>query len=378
MKASDTPRSHDDHNERNNSEPADICELPEKTESLNIRSIALGGIFLLLALYALKLASAFFIPVVLALLLNFLFAAVIRSLQRFRIPPPFGATLVVGCLIGAVALGIYQLASPAREWMEKLPEATRQVESKFKDIKQSVREVSKASQEVDRLTKFDTGEKTQKVEVSKPTFGESLLAPTQDFLISAGMVVVLLFFLLASGDLFLRKLVNILPHMREKRTAVEISRQIEHDISTYLLAITAVNAMFGLSVGIAMYFLGMPNPFLWGVMAGMLHFIPFLGGVIGISVVTIVAAVTLDGAGAILLVPTSYLSLNLLWEYLILPLVMGRRLMLNPVIVLVWLLFLGWLWSVPGALMAVPLLAIVKIICDHFERLFPLAEFIEQ
>jgi predicted PurR-regulated permease PerM len=190
--------------------------------------------------------------------------------------------------------------------------------------------------------------------------------------------VVLLFFLLASGDVFLRKLVTVLPRFEDKKAAVEISRQIEHDISTYLLAITVVNAVFGLAVATAMFFLGMPNPLLWGVMAGLLHFIPFLGAVIGISVVTLVAAVTLDGIGAILLVPTAYFSLNIIEEYIVLPLVMGRRLMLNPVVVLIWLIFWTWLWGIPGALMAVPLLAIVKIICDHVEPLAALAEFIER
>jgi predicted PurR-regulated permease PerM len=241
-----------------------------------------------------------------------------------------------------------------------------------------VREVTKAGQEVDRLTNFDTGEKTQKVEVRKPSLGESLLEPTQDILVGGGIVVVLLFFLLASGDLFLRKLVTVLPRFEDKKAAVEISRQIEHDISTYLLAITVVNAVFGLAIATAMLFLGMPNPLLWGVMAGLLHFIPFLGAVIGISVVTLVAAVTLDGIGAILLVPAAYFSLNIIEEYVVLPLVMGRRLMLNPVVVLVWLIFWTWLWSVPGALMAVPLLAIVKIICDHVEPLGAFAEFIER
>jgi predicted PurR-regulated permease PerM len=183
---------------------------------------------------------------------------------------------------------------------------------------------------------------------------------------------------MASGDLFLRKLVTVLPRWSEKKTAVKISRQIEHDISTYLFAITVVNAVFGLAVGAAMFFLGMPNPLLWGAMAGTLHFIPFLGAVVGISIVTLVAAITLDGLGAILLVPAAYFSLNILEEYVVLPLVIGRRLLLNPVVVLVWLIFWGWLWSVPGALMAVPLLAIVKIICDRVESLAVLAEFIER
>lgn len=374
----ETSGSDNESNETPHSEPPDICELPKTTETLNIRSIALTGIFLLLVFYTLKLASAFFIPVVLAMVLSFLFASTIRTLQRFWVPPLLGAVMVVGGLVGAVGFGTYQLALPARDWMSKLPAAARQIEAKLKDVKQSVREVTKASREVDRLTKFDTGDKTQKVEVSKPTFSESLLAPTQDFLIGGGIVVVLLFFLLASGDLFLRKLVTVLPRFEDKKAAVEITREIEHDISTYLFTITVVNAVFGLAVATAMFFLGMPNPLLWGAMAGMLHYIPFLGAVVGISVVTLVAAVTLDGIGAILLVPAAYFCLNILEEYVILPLVMGRRLMLNPVVVFVWLIFWSWLWGVPGALMAVPLLAIVKIICDHFEPLAAFAEFIER
>jgi predicted PurR-regulated permease PerM len=378
MKASEIPKSFDDHDESESAHPPDISELPNTIASLHVRSIALTGIFLLLVLFTFKLASAFFIPVVLALLLNFLFASTIRTLQRFWVPPPLGAVLVVGCLVGALGFGIYRLALPARDWMAKLPEVARQIEGKLKDVKQSVREVTKASQEVDKLTSLDSGAKTQKVEVIKPSLGESLLAPTQDILAGSGIVVVLLFFLLASGDLFLRKLVNVLPRFEDKKAAVEITRQIERDISTYLIAITVVNAVFGLAVATAMFFLGMPNPLLWGAMAGMLHFIPFLGAVIGISVVTLVAAVTLDGIATILLVPAVYFALNILEEYVVLPLVMGRRLMLNPVVVFVWLIFWSWLWSVPGALMAVPLLAIVKIICDHVESLAALAEFIEK
>jgi len=378
MKA-EIPKSFDDnHDESESAQPRDLTELPKAITSLNIRSIALTGIFVLLALYTLKVASAFLIPIVLAVLLSFLFASTIRTLQRFWIPPPLGAVLVVGCLVGAVGFGIYRLALPARDWMGKLPEAARQIEDKLKGVKQSVREVTKAGQEVDRLTNLGTGEKTQKVEMRKPSLGESLLDPTQDILVGSGIVLVLLFFLLASGDLFLRKLVTVLPRFEDKKAAVEISHQIERDISAYLFAITLVNAAFGLAVATAMFFLGMPNPLLWGVMAGLLHFIPFLGAVIGISVVTLVAAVTLNDMNTILLVPAVYLSLNIVEEHLILPLVMGRRLMLNPVVVFVWLIFWSWLWGVPGALMAVPLLAIVKIICDRSEPLAALAELIER
>jgi predicted PurR-regulated permease PerM len=342
----------------------------------NLRSVALNGIFLLLVLYTLKIGSSFFIPVILAILLKFLFASVIRWLERFHVPPPVGAVVVIVAMLGALGFGVYQIASPAGEWMGKLPQTVRQVERKLKGVRQSVEEVNKATKEVDRLTSLGSTNQTQKVEVRKPTLGESLLAPTQDFVVSLGLVTLLLYFLLASEDMLLRKLVVVLPRLRDKKIAVDISYQIEQDISVYLITITTINILFGLAVGVAMYFLGLPAPHLWGVMAGLLHFIPFLGAIIGITIVTLVAVVTLDAVDGIILVPVVYLSLNLLEEYILLPLVLGRRLMLNPVVLLVWLIFWGWLWGVPGALMAVPLLAILKIVCDRIEPLGRFGEFI--
>lgn len=370
--SSDKPR-------RRRSPRSNLGDLAELFSTVNVRSVALTGLFILAVFATLKVAGVFFVPLTLALLLNFVFASTIRTLQRIWIPPPLGAVLVLGCLIGTVSFGVYKLAVPARDWLTKLPVTARQIERKLVDIKRSIRTMTQAGQEVDRLTDMSgSGEKTQKVEVKKPSIGETLLEPTQDFLIGAGTVLILLFFLLASGDLFLRKLVTVLPTLEDKKAAVEISRQIERDISRYLLSISIINAFFGAAIGVAMFFLGLPNPLLWGVMAGLLHFVPFLGAMVGITVVTLVAAVTLDGLSAILLVPAAYLALNLLEEYVCVPLVLGRRLMLNPVVLFIWLIFWGWMWSIPGALMAVPLLAILKIVCDHLPPLAPLAEFIEQ
>ena len=353
--------------------------LPEETSKpVSLPSIAVKGLFVLAIFYTLKLASSFFVPLVLAILLKFLFASVIRGMGRFHVPPPVGAAIVVLGLLSALGFSVYQLAAPAGEWMAKLPQTARQIEGKLKVFKKSVQEVAKAGEEVDRLTNLSGPERIQRVEVRKPSLGETLLGPTQNFLVSAGVLVILLFFLLASEDLFLRKLVTVLPHLREKKLAVEITRQIELDVSAYLLTITLINTFFGTAVGLAMFFLGMPNPVLWGMMAGLLHFIPFLGAVVGISIVTLVALVTLETMSTILLVPTIYFALNLLEEYVVLPVVIGRRLMLNSVIVLLWLVFWAWLWGVPGALMAVPLLAIVKIVADHLEPLASLAEFIGQ
>ena len=355
-----------------------IIETANFLEPVHVRSFTLTGIFLLLALYALKIGSDFFVPVILAFLLSFLFAPVVRILHRLYIPLSLGAALVLFGLIGVLTFGIYQLAAPASGWMAKLPKAAAQLEYRLSNLKQTFREFSKASREVERITKFDTAGTAQQVEVKKSSVGEILLGQTQGFLVSGGVMFVLLFFLLASGDMFLRKLVTVLPRFENKKLAVEISRQIEHDISRYLLTVTLINAVFGSAVGLSMYFIGLPNALLWGVMAGLLHFIPFLGAIVGISVVTLVALVTMDQLTSILLVPSAYLGLNLLEEYLFFPFLIGRRLLLIPVVIFIWLIFWGWLWGIPGALMAVPLLAIFKIVCDHIEPLAAVAEFLDR
>ena len=351
-------------------------QLNGHVDAVTVRSVALIGLFVLAVFYTLKLASSFFVPLFLAILLKFLFAPVIRGLARLHIPAPIGAALVIVGLLSTLAFGIYQVGAPARDWMAKLPQTVRLIEGKVKDLKRSVQNVSRAGAEVDRLTSLGGPDKIQRVEVRRPSLGETLLAPTQDFLVSAGIIVILLYFLLASGDLFLRKLVAVLPSLHEKKIAVEITRQIELDVSAYLSAITLNNVVFGAAVGVAMYFLGLPNPVLWGVMASLLHYVPFVGAIVGIVIVTLVAFVTVESTPTIFLVPTVYFALDLLGEYLVLPLIIGRRLMLNSVVVLLWLLFWSWLWGIPGALMAVPLLAIVKIISDNLDSHAVLAEFI--
>lgn len=354
----------------------DVSAGDDLSPPIDVRSVALSGIFLLLVFYTLKLASGFFIPIVLAFLLNSIFGPIVRALSRLRIPEPVGAGVVLLSFLAALVYGVYSLAVPVSGWAAKLPASLRQVEVKLRDIKRSVEGVTKATEEVDRLTRLGADSKTQKVEVKKPGIGEFVLSQTQEFLISAVVMVALLYFLMASGDLFLRKLVNVLPRLEDKKRAVEISRQVEHDVSRYLLTITLINAVFGTLLGTALYFLGMPNPVLWGVMAAILNFIPYIGAIVGMGILTLVAFLTFDSLGAVMLVPGCYLALNLLEEYLILPLIMSRRLTLNPVVIFVWLIFWGWLWGIPGALLAVPLLAIFKICCEVIEPLAPVAEFL--
>ena len=187
-----------------------------------------------------------------------------------------------------------------------------------------------------------------------------------------------LYFALASGDLFLAKLGHVLPTLSDKKKAVQIAREIENNISQYLFTITVINAGIGVLGGLMFWAFGMPNPALWGALAGLLNFIPTVGSLSTAVIITLVAAATFPSLTHTLLVPGAFLGLTVLVGTFVSPHIMGRRLTLNPVVIFLGLSFWGWLWGVPGALLAVPMLAMFKIFCDHIEPLAPIGEFLGQ
>ena len=344
-----------------------------------VGTVALTGIFLLLALYTIYFARPFLLPLVLAVILNFLLSPLVRGLARLRIPQSLGAALVILALLALVALGIERLSGPAAEWIQKTPEGVERIERRIRGLRRPVEQVQVAAQKVEEEVERLSGDgrpRAQEVKVQGVTWTGALLSRTQAFLGSAVVTLILLYFLLASGDFFLRKLVRVLPRLEDKRRAVEIARQTELHISTYLSTVTLINVSLGLAVGLAMWAVGMPNPALWGVLAGLMNYIPYLGSLVTLAVITIASILTFEGLGRALVAPLVYFALNFSEGYFITPTIMGRRLTLNPVVVFVGLVFWGWLWGIPGALIAVPLLAMFKILCDNIEPLSPIGEFL--
>jgi predicted PurR-regulated permease PerM len=188
----------------------------------------------------------------------------------------------------------------------------------------------------------------------------------------------LLLFLLASQDSFLRSLVRVLPRLREKKLAVEVLRGIEREISRYLMTITLINLGLGAAIGVAMQLLGLPNPYLWGAMAALFNFIPYVGAICGAAIVGLVALLQ-DGVEAYALaVPATYLALSGIEGMLVTPAIVGRRLRLRPVVVFLGVLAWGWLWGIAGALLAIPMLVVLNILCRHVEPLQPLGEFLSE
>jgi predicted PurR-regulated permease PerM len=354
----------------------DIKKLGEALrERVEIRSISITGLFVLAAFYTLYFARAFFLPIVLAVLLDFLLSPLIRALKRARIPEPLGAALVIVALLGAAGIAVYELVDPAREWVAKAPASMREAESRLRKLRSPVEQVSKTAQQVEQVAKVDDG-KTPEVVVKGPSLTERLFGTTQTLVASAVEVVILLYFLLAAGDLFLQKLIKVLPLLRDKKKAVAIARETEASISTYLVTVTLVNVGLGLAVAVVMFLLKMPNPLLWGALAALAEFIPYLGATALIALLTLAGLVTFEQVGHALLIPVSYLTVNVFQSQFISPLILGRRLTLNPVAIFVGLVFWWWIWGVPGAFVAVPLIATFKIFCDHIEALAPIGEFL--
>jgi predicted PurR-regulated permease PerM len=345
---------------------------------LDVRSLSLSILMILAIGGMLYIARAVIMPIVLALLLSFLLSPLVRGLARLRLPEPVGAAVVLLTIVGMLALGSYGLWEPATRWFQRLPQSISQLEVKMRSVKQSVEDFSQATQKVEKITKMEGGaaSPTLKVEVQRPSLTGTVLNQTLGLAATVGAVTILLYFLLASGDLFLLKLVRILPRLADKKIAVTIVHEVQHDISYYLLTITLINAGLGTAVGLAMFGLGMPNPLLWGVMAAVFNFIPYLGAVASMIILTIVAVLTFDDLGRAVLVPGVFILLTALEGSFITPTIVGHRLTLNPVAIFIWLTIWGWLWGVPGMLLAVPLLAALKIVCDHVRPLNPIGEFL--
>jgi predicted PurR-regulated permease PerM len=219
-------------------------------------------------------------------------------------------------------------------------------------------------------------EKATVVEVKTSRVPGTFINWTETFLIGVGETLVLLYLLLASGDLFLQKLVHVMPTLHDKKRAVDISHEIQQNISNYLFSVSLINLGLGLVVSGGLYFMGVPNATMWGMFVAVLNFVPYFGPVAGVILLAVVGLLTFDTLGKGLLPPAWYLALHLLEANLITPVLLGRRFTLNPVVIFVSLIFWTWLWGVPGALLSVPILVSINVISDRVPAMSHVSELL--
>ncbi|MFL5575869.1 MAG: AI-2E family transporter [Gemmatimonadaceae bacterium] len=347
------------------------------------QSLGVTMLAVLALLYTLYFARAFLVPIVFAILLNFLLSPVIRMLARFRVRPPLGAALVVAALLAALGGGAYALSGPAQRWAAAAPAALARSEEKLRRVVRPVQQVSRTAEQVERAAgrmgvAVSPPPQQQVVVHSGQSLASRLFGTTERLLAALLEVVILLYFLLAGGDLFLQKLIKVLPHFSDKVKAVEIARATESAVSAYLSTALLVNAAEGAVVTGVLWLVGLPNAPLWGVLVAFLELIPYVGAATIVFVLAIAGLTTFDNVGQALLAPASFLVVNLLQANVVSPLLLGHRLTLNPVAIFIGLAFFFWIWGVPGGFLAVPLLATFKILCDHIAPLAAIGEFLGQ
>jgi predicted PurR-regulated permease PerM len=356
----------------------DLARTAQAVDSRRGRSIEVTILTTLAVLYSLYFAREFLIPIAFALLLNFLLSPLIRRMVAWHVKPPISAAILVLVLITAVGEGAYQLAGPAQRWAMTAPQSFARAEQKLRSI---IRPMQQVTQNVERATAAVASQSDRAPSVvvqTGPSVSSRLFGTTQR--IAAGLleIFILLYFLLAGGDLFLQKLIKVLPHFSDKVKAVEIARATEAAVSAYLSTAFLINVVEGAVVAGVFWLLGMPNVLLWGALVALFEFVPYLGALAAVVVFTVAGLTTYNEVPRALLVPGSFLAINLLQANLVTPMLLGHRLTLNPVAIFVGLAFFFWIWGVPGAFLAVPLLASFKIFCDHIESLAAIGEFLGQ
>jgi predicted PurR-regulated permease PerM len=294
------------------------------------------------------------------------------------VPPVVGSALVLLSAVAFLGYGISFLAAPAAGWIEKAPYSIEQLHRKLLPLKKPMEKVAQASGAIENLTAPTEEQpgKTPTVEVKERPLTDELMAQTPEVIVSFVTMLILLYFLLAFDGVFLAKLIKLMPTLSDKKRAVAIAHEIEEQISRYLFTITVINCSLGAVVGLAVGLLGLPNAMMWGAMVATLNFIPYVGALTGIICMTLGAVLSFDSLGYALIFPAVYFACTTLEGNFITPMVLGRSLTLNPVLVLLALIFWGWIWGIVGIILAVPILAAFKIFCSHIEQMEPLAEFI--
>lgn len=333
------------------------------------------GILVLLTFYTVYVSAPVLIPVTIAVLISMLLAPAMGVFDALKLPRPLGAAILMAAVVIGLAAGAYALSGPARDWLQRLPQNGAKIDAMLRSVKEPFAQMQQATEEIASTAMANRPSTPQRVQVATPSLTERLLGGGAQLAAGVSVVFVLVYFLLSAGDSFLRKLVSVIPTFRDKKRTVDIIRSIESDISFYLVMMLIINAGLGLGVAAITAVLGIPDPLLWGALTLVLSFAPYIGELAVAITLFVISMVTFDTLGNALIAPVAYVVL-MSSVHLVVPFIVRRRLLLNPVAIFVAIILLGWIWGVPGALLAVPLLASFKTICERIDHLNPIAAFL--
>ncbi len=348
--------------------PADV---PSRRDSARLGHLthATIGILTLAILYTCYFTQEALLPVVLAFLLALLLSSLVGFIERLYLPRAAAALVVLLVLICGFGAGVYGLAQPAQTWVKNIPEEVHTLQQRFEFLSGPFHQAQKVQKKIEAMTSSQPAGSAMVVSSGKPGVFVGALSSVPHVLGNIGVIIVLTYFLLSTGDNFLRRMVSIAPGLREKKFIVGMARDIQVEISRYLLTIGAINFGLGCATAAAMALLGLSNPLLWGAVAALFNFAPYVGPLATIVALALAGLSSFDSLGHALAVPGVFLLLAICEGQFITPYIVGRRLDVNPAFVFLWLLLWGSLWGLIGLLLAGPLLACFSIVCQYVPSL---------
>ncbi|WP_399677817.1 AI-2E family transporter [Xenophilus sp.] len=365
--------------------PPVVLQMP-----VDVRSISLAVLAVLACVFALRWAAAVFIPLMLSLMLTYALAPVVDRLERWRLPRWLGAALLLVALGGGLGWTGYSLSGSAAEVIDALPVAAQKLRAAVRErstkaspldtVQAAAAQLERAAQ--DNATPAPPRRGVQRVIIERPPFNvrDYLWSGTVGLLGAAGqltLVVFLTYFALCSGDTFRRKLVKITGHgLQRKRITVHVLDDITRQIERYLMVQIFTSAVVGVATGLTFWALGLANAAVWGILAGVTNLIPYVGSVIMLAAAGLVAFLQFSSIEMALAVAGSSLLIHTLVGNLLAPWLTSRTARMNPVTVFVGVIFWGWLWGVWGLLLGIPILMVVKAVCDRVEDLRPVGELL--
>lgn len=344
--------------------------------SLKLVKGMLVGLFLYASIYVLSDAKNFLVPIVLAFLLSMVFAPIRRFFDRRGVHSTLSSLTIVLLLLFSMFALVTALALPVTQWIDNASQIQSEIETKLSTVSGPLDSLYQANERLNVLS--GESSKVEKVKVENTDAVTQTVLSAPSVLAQVVFTLVLLLFLLSSGDMFYEKIVHVIPTFSDKKRAVSIVHNIERKLSHYLLTIVLINGGLGLVVGLEMWLFGMPNPLVFGVLAFLLNFIPYLGALAGIAVAGVVALVSFSWIGWPLIIAGIYFVMNSIEGQFITPYFVGRNLRLNTVVVFINISFWAWLWSAIGMIVAVPLLVAVKTFCEHIEGLRGMGHFLSE
>lgn len=325
---------------------------------------------------AIYLGRGLLLPILLAIFIAILLFPAVSHLRRLYVPEPLAAGIVVISSVLLVVAALYGLSGPLQEWADRMPRLAFELQFRLRAVQEALEQMRDFAQQIEAMTEGrDSGNGEKKPEPTGPDVIQGLLRGARSTLVTLLTSLVLVYFLLAQGSRLSDRIFQALPPTWYDDSSSGVGETLRVQVNSYLRTFTLINIALGTAVGLAMWGLGLPDPVLWGVFAGVLNFLPYVGPLIVFIVIGGVSLLTFNTWGGILAPPLVFLVINGLEGSVITPHLVGRAMRLNPIAIFISVLFWTWAWGAVGALLAVPTLAVLSIATDHLKpirRLQPL------